>query len=132
MSDKCVIEGCDGPRSRMGLYCPKHYWRVKRHGSPHVRLKVGAKVKVGKPCAVEGCGSKAVARGMCNPCYQKWNKAQHRDGAFGVLDSGVGDVEGPPCLVAGCGGVRYSGSKRFCRRHEMEVRSHGYIVSRAV
>lgn len=31
--DDCEIEGCDTPRK--GRYCPKHKYRIARHGDPH-------------------------------------------------------------------------------------------------
>jgi hypothetical protein len=36
----CEIDGCEGKHYGNG-YCRKHYDRVRRHGSPDVRLKIG-------------------------------------------------------------------------------------------
>ncbi len=35
----CGIDGCDKPR--VGRWCVMHYKRIRRHGSPDVRLKTG-------------------------------------------------------------------------------------------
>lgn len=41
-SDVCSVEGCGQPAHSL-TYCRMHYMRAYRHGSPLVRLKVGAK-----------------------------------------------------------------------------------------
>jgi len=40
----CVADGCDKPHYSKG-WCLAHYWRVRKHGSPDVVLKVGPKPK---------------------------------------------------------------------------------------
>lgn len=61
----CSVDGCCGVHYAKG-FCCKHYWRAKKHGSPHM-------VHVSHPstCSVEGCERVAVSRSYCRLHYER-------------------------------------------------------------
>lgn len=95
------MDGCDGPRYAQGL-CRKHYYRMRRNGSPDVVLRRRDRDPI---CTVEGCDRPHQARGLCSRHY---NEARQR----GQLTTpGMMRV----CSVDGCD--QPQAAKGLCTRH---------------
>ena len=71
--DICMVLGCAKTTHRGGgVYCTKHYSRIRRNGSPFIK---SARVYLTQqPCVVEGCGKKVVGRGLCAVHWQHWKR----------------------------------------------------------
>lgn len=65
----CEVADC-GNRAQARKLCPKHYLRLKRHGSP----TAGGKPRKSRRslCSVVGCGGWSAARGVCYTHYKQW------------------------------------------------------------
>lgn len=64
---ECSINGCSAPVKATGL-CGTHYWR-QRNGRP---MDAATHPVDPKPCVVDDCELKAIARGYCNKHHRRW------------------------------------------------------------
>lgn len=117
----CSIEGCGKPARTRG-WCPTHYKRWQKHGSPHVTERR-------KPrqthCNVAGCPDKHASKGYCSRHYQRFStygspyagKDGLRNGEASRWLHDHKDHTGVGCLIwpfargrAGYGNVYYEGA----------------------
>jgi hypothetical protein len=79
----CTIDSCDKIRITK-LYCPKHYARVRKYGSPEIKMPTGNKVQH-LNCTVENCNKKHRAKGYCNMHYRRYRL---RGNPLSVINTG--------------------------------------------
>lgn len=108
----CSVDGCDRKSKALG-YCPKHYYRLKTHGTTEERTKAAP-----KRCTFQGCLEIAKARGYCPKHYERLKK----HGNAGVV---LKNKEHAPkfCTVEGCGN-KHNGLG-FCDTHRIRFHKYG-------
>lgn len=73
---KCNVSGCAIAIMAKKM-CSKHYYRVKRGGTPEIGVK---QLNALKCCKIEGCGKKHEAKGLCPAHYARYRR--HGDPTF--------------------------------------------------
>lgn len=66
----CSIDGCSNPVHCRSL-CPKHYYRLRVHGSPELTVKPRHSRRT---CAIDGCNQARRKRDWCSKHYSRWRK----------------------------------------------------------
>lgn len=66
----CTVTDCDKVRITK-LYCPKHYARVRKYGSPNIKMPTGNRVQH-LICTIEDCGKEHKAKGYCGMHYRRF------------------------------------------------------------
>jgi hypothetical protein len=74
----CDVEGCENPFYAKGI-CHKHYERLSRTGSLHLRPKP----LYPDTCRVDGCSRKSLTRGYCAMHYDRVRSGRPLDWPIG-------------------------------------------------
>jgi len=97
----CAFEGCGRKREKRE-WCGTHYSRWRKHGDPHVYLKVAGPPK---PCRAEGCerfvGDKG-AKGLCSLHYGRLKAYGDPHAEIAVGEIPPWRIHGPTCSVPEC------------------------------
>lgn len=103
----CSVEGCEKP-SRSRGWCPMHYYRFRKNGSPEALQKFPRK---GLLCVIDDCQRERYSGkyGWCRAHYLQW-RAKNR-------------LNKTPCTVAGCEDPQHA--NELCAVHDARMRRTG-------
>jgi len=132
----CSVEGCTNfaNSSRRDL-CNGHRHRLTRYG--HVlggKRPVRPQQSVPKVCRVEGCGNRAIARGLCDSHYSYDRKYGDPERITTMPAIGTGRPPERPgvsitvrraCTVAGCAKEIWNVRTGLCSLHYGRLRQYG-------
>jgi HNH endonuclease len=134
----CQVEGCNSRSANKGLcswppgsddlYCPAHYYQLKKFGKiTNAVLKWGGRKKKWLVCSVEGCGSEGYSLGYCVRHYyqmREHGEVKHVEKVIGGTKKWI------TCKVEGCVPTSMKGAcQGYCDRHYQQIRKFGRIVS---
>ncbi len=91
VKQKCTVENCNSPL-HVGLYCNKHYIRMKRYGDlnanfsnlrfrnikkgsiPHNKGKFNIKICIAPGCEIKNGDPYRFTKGLCKKHFARWKK----------------------------------------------------------
>lgn len=118
----CKVVSCENVVGKRGArgYCPKHYKRFMKYGSPLITSREIPREPWGK-CSVQECEKPTRTRtgSLCKMHYHRW----YRTGEVGEASERIRKETAGKCAVADCLNLDNEGI--YCSMHAARLRRHG-------